>query len=226
MAVPSSEVRVPRRQTSTADRSAADRADDELSRTVAEAQQGNEDAFIQIYRSVQPGLLRYLTSLVGADAEDVASETWLQVCRDLATFSGSGDGFRGWVVTIGRHRALDSLRARGRRPADPYPVELLLAVSGPDDTAGAAVESLATARALKLITALPAEQAEAVLLRAVVGLDSATAGKVLGRRSGAVRMAAHRGLRSLAEHLIDPEPAAPSAGPVTANQPDTLNELM
>lgn len=217
-----------RRQASSgiADRSVADRADDELARTVAEAQQGSEDAFVRIYRSVQPGLLRYLASLVGTDAEDVASETWLQVCRDLATFSGSGDGFRGWVVTIGRHRALDSLRARGRRPSDPYPGELLIAVAGPEDTAGSAAESLATARALTLIRALPAEQAEAVLLRVVVGLDSATVGKVLGKRPGAVRMAAHRGLRSLAEQLVGPD-AAEAAGirPVTGNRPDALNEL-
>jgi RNA polymerase sigma-70 factor (ECF subfamily) len=42
--------------------------------------------------------------------------------------------------------------------------------------------------------------AEAVLLRAVLGLDARTAGQVLGKRPGAVRTAAHRGLRTLARH--------------------------
>ena len=45
------------------------------------------------------------------------------------------------------------------------------------------------------------DQAEAVLLRAVVGLDAATAAEVLGKRPGAVRVAAHRGLRRLARIL-------------------------
>jgi RNA polymerase sigma-70 factor (ECF subfamily) len=40
-----------------------------------------------------------------------------------------------------------------------------------------------------------------VLLRAVIGLDATTAGQVLGKRPGAVRVAAHRGLRRLARML-------------------------
>src|SRR5215207_8583536 len=45
----------------------------------------------------------------------------------------------------------------------------------------------------------PREQAQAVLLRAVVGLDARAAGAVLGKRAGAVRVAAHRGLKKLAQ---------------------------
>ncbi|MDX6354999.1 MAG: polymerase sigma-70 factor, subfamily, partial [Streptomyces sp.] len=59
--------------------------------------------------------------------------------------------------------------------------------------------------------ALPREQAEAVLLRVVMGLDSTSAARVLGKRAGSVRMATHRGLRRLAELLeADGEPADPS----------------
>jgi RNA polymerase sigma-70 factor (ECF subfamily) len=84
---------------------------------VAAAQRGDPEAFRVLYRDIQPRLLRYLRALVHEDAEDVASETWLQVSRDLGGFRGSYDGFRGWVVTVGRHRALDHLRREGgRRP--------------------------------------------------------------------------------------------------------------
>jgi RNA polymerase sigma-70 factor (ECF subfamily) len=47
---------------------------------------------------------------------------------------------------------------------------------------------------------LPPDQAEAVLLRAVIGLDATTAAHVLGKRPGAIRTAAYRGLRTLARH--------------------------
>src|SRR5215218_11106594 len=87
------------------------------------AQAGDEEAFRGLYRAVQPGLLRYLRALVGADAEDVASETWLQVARDLGSFRGDIDGFRGWVATIGRHRAMDHLRKQRRRPVSGGRVE-------------------------------------------------------------------------------------------------------
>lgn len=174
---------------------------DELALAVLSAQAGDEAAFSQVYRWVHPGLLRYLMVQVGADAEDIASETWVQVCRDLSNFSGDGDGFRGWVATIGRHRALDHIRARGRRPSDATPAEAFAGIAGTDDTSRQAEESLSTASALALIGSLPPDQAEAVLLRAVIGLDAKSAGAVLGKRPGAVRTAAYRGLQKLAQTL-------------------------
>jgi RNA polymerase sigma-70 factor, ECF subfamily len=81
------------------------------------------------------------------------------------------------------------------------PAEDLAGFSAGDDTAGRALENISTDAALRLIASLPHDQAEAVLLRAVVGLDAAAVAKITGKRAGAVRMAAHRGLRALARHL-------------------------
>jgi RNA polymerase sigma-70 factor (ECF subfamily) len=174
----------------------------ELSDAVLQAQQGSSEAFRALYRDTQPRLLRYLSALVGDDAEDVASETWLQVSRDLARFTGDHDGFRGWVTTIGRHRALDHLRHRSRRPpSDPVPADTLAGLAAGDDTAAGAIEAVSTDAALRLIATLPPDQAEAVMLRVVVGLDAETAATVLGKRAGAVRTAAYRGLRTLAKRL-------------------------
>ena len=188
-------------------------ADDRLSAAVLGAQAGREDAFNELYQQVQPALLRYLSVLVGRDAEDIASETWLQVCRDLHTFTGDGDGFRGWVITIGRHRGLDHLRGRSRRPAEPAPLEELLVLAGREDTEVLAEESLSTAAALRLIGELPQEQAEAVLLRAVIGLDAKTAAAVLGKSPGAVRTSAYRGLKTLAARLARDAPTETGTEP-------------
>lgn len=188
----------------------------DLGAVVVEAQRGDEAAFRLIYRTAQPGLLRYLRVLVGDDAEDVASEAWLQIARDLASFRGDFDGFRGWAATIARHRALDHLRRRTRRERDDIPVEMVATeLAAPDDTAAAASEAMSTEAAMRLIAGLPLDQAEAVLLRVVMGLDAKTAGRVLGKRAGAVRTAAHRGLRRLAEQLGEPafiEAGRPEAG--------------
>ncbi|MFD7832852.1 RNA polymerase sigma factor [Kitasatospora sp. NPDC059803] len=171
------------------------------------AQAGDEEAFRLLFRTVQPGLLRYLRVLVGGrpedaqDAEDIASETWLQIARDLGGFSGDGDGFRGWAATVAPHGALDHLRARRRRPVADLPFEYLAGLAAGDDTAGAALATVGTADALALISRLPRDQAEAVLLRVVMELDAESAARVLGKRAGSVRMAAHRGLRKLATLL-------------------------
>ncbi|GGY92022.1 RNA polymerase sigma factor [Streptomyces poonensis] len=181
--------------------------DAELTAAVLAAQDGDETAFRTVYRAVHPRLLGYVRTLVGdADAEDIASEAWLQIARDLERFSGDADRFRGWAARIARNRALDHIRMRGRRPAIGGDETELTGQAAESDTAGEAMEALATDRTLSLISRLPQDQAEAVVLRVVVGLDAKTAARVLGKRPGAVRTAAHRGLKRLAELLgADPE---------------------
>ncbi|MFF2653223.1 RNA polymerase sigma factor [Streptomyces sp. NPDC058045] len=182
--------------------------DAELTTAVLAAQDGDETAFRTVYRAVHPRLLGYIRTLVGEhDAEDVASESWLQIARDLHRFTGDADRFRGWAARIARNRALDHIRMRGRRPAIGGDETELTGRAATADTAGEAMESLATSDTMSLIAQLPQDQAEAVVLRVVVGLDAKSAAQALGKRPGAVRTAAHRGLKKLAE-LLDTAPHA------------------
>lgn len=190
--------------------------DGELGAAVARAQQGDEAAFAAAYRLVQPGLLGYLRGLVGDDAEDVASDAWLEIARDLGRFRGDGAGFRGWTATIARHRALDHLRRQRVRPRPSALEQDLLDLPGPHSTHDQALEAISTEQALRLVGGLPQDQAEAVLLRVVVGLDGPAAARVLGKRPGAVRTAAYRGLKRLAAQL--------GGESVTDEAPRTLGE--
>ncbi|MER5749151.1 RNA polymerase sigma factor [Streptomyces sp. NPDC002088] len=199
--------------------------DAELGAAVARAQDGDEAAFAVVYRIVQPGLLGYVRGLVDQDAEDVASEAWLEIARDLGRFKGDGAGFRGWSATIARHRALDQLRRRRSRPVI-APVDLhLVELPGPDSAHDQALEALSTERALELVRSLPRDQAEAVLLRVVVGLSGPAAARVLGKRPGAVRTAAHRGLKRLGRQLGASDASdASGASDVTRNGAHTLRQ--
>jgi RNA polymerase sigma-70 factor (ECF subfamily) len=163
------------------------------------ARNGDETGFVMVYRDLQPRLVRYATVLVGHDdAEDVTAEAWLQIARDLPRFAGGPDEFRGWASTIVRNRALDLLRAAARRPHTPSGLDGFFMEPAAQDTATAAMEMLSTDAAIRLISTLPRTEAEVVLLRVVVGLDTASVAAVLGKRPGSVRVAAHRGLRRLA----------------------------
>ncbi|WUE26462.1 RNA polymerase sigma factor [Streptomyces sp. NBC_00498] len=177
--------------------------DGELGAAVARAQEGDEAAFAVAYRLVQPGLLGYLRGLVGDEAEDVASDAWLEIARDLGRFRGDGAGFRGWTATIARHRALDLMRRQKVRPRQSVLEQDVLDLPGGHDTAEQALEALSMESALALLDLLPRDQREAVLLRVVVGLDAPAAARVLGKRPGAVRTAAYRGLKRLARQFGD-----------------------
>ena len=71
------------------------------------------------------------------------------------------------------------------------------------DVASSALHNLTTQRAIALVSALPPLQAEVIMLRVVAGLDTEAVAELLGRSPGAVRVAAHRGLRRLAGILAN-----------------------
>jgi RNA polymerase sigma-70 factor, ECF subfamily len=177
---------------------------DDFDALLAGAKRGDEGCFVLLFRGVQPALLRYLGVLGGPLAEDVASETWVSVVRGLDRFSGDESGWRSWVFTIAHARLRDAQRKQSRIPL-PVDDEELHAEVSRVDVWGEVEEILSTEDALRLIARLPRDQAAAVMLRHVVGLDVAQAAEVLGKRAGAVRVAVHRGLRRLAELVGEPE---------------------
>ena len=58
----------------------------------------------------------------------------------------------------------------------------------------------ATTRALELVSTLPPAQAEMVMLRVVAGLEVADVATLVNKKPGAVRVAVHRALQTLARH--------------------------
>lgn len=168
---------------------------------LAAAVRGDEAAFAVLWRELQPPLLRYLRVVAPAACEDLASETWLEVARGLGRFQGGESGFRAWVFTVARHRMVDWRRREARHPATLLAPDTLPERSVPGDAADLALEAISTKEALALIAELPPDQAEVVGLRVVAGLDVAQVAAIVGKRGGAVRVLAHRGLRRLAERL-------------------------
>lgn len=183
------------------DSSAVTEASD-LNPALTGAMAGDETGFRELWVALQPRLLRYLRVKAGEAVEDVAAETWLQVVRDLPAFEGDAGDFAAWLFTIARHRAIDAARARAARPlvllADV--ADAPAAARAVDESAEArAIERVSTRDALAMVASLPAEQAEMVALRVIAGLDVAAVAAIVGKSSGAVRVAVHRGLRALSQ---------------------------
>jgi RNA polymerase sigma-70 factor (ECF subfamily) len=99
------------------------------------------------------------------------------------------------VLAIARRRWVDEMRRRGRRAEAPYGDVPDVAL--PDTVAGHVETSIGTAEAIRLIRALPPDQAEVLMLRIVGDLDVTQTAQIVGKTPGAVRVLAHRGLRRL-----------------------------
>ncbi len=184
---------------------------DDFAAVLAAAQGGNEEAYAHLWRDANPSLLRYLRVLAPEQAEDIAAETWVQVVRGLPRFSGDEAAWRAWLFTTARRRLLDQARQRRRHPAEPLDEVSQADLPRAADAEQLAMENIATESALALLSRLSAQQADVIMLRVVAGLDTEVVADMLGMTTGAVRVAAHRGLKKL-ESLLSRAGATSRAG--------------
>ena len=173
---------------------------DEFDGVLNAARTGSSWAVAVLYRDIQPSLLGYLRAQEPGHAEDLASDTWIGVGNGIGRFEGPESAFRGWVFTIARRRVLDLRRQRGRRKTDAVPVEQFAAIPAAEDPEQAVLAALSGDDARELIMSLlPEDQADVVLLRVIGGLDTNQVADILGKRPGSVRVLQHRALRRLAK---------------------------
>ena len=140
--------------------------------------------------------------MAGQAADDIAADTWSVVASSLGRFEGNESGFRAWLFTIARHRHIDMRRREMRRRESVLDENDLSLSADPQDVEDLAAEAVGTEAALRLIASLPPDQAEAVALRVIAGLDVARVADMMGRTPSAVRVLTHRGLKKLASTLV------------------------
>lgn len=132
---------------------------------------------------------RFLIATVGAiDADDCYQETWLAALRAYPRLRNASN-LRGWILTVAHRKAIDQLRARGRRPV-PIPDTEPLAGSQPapaltDDGLWAAVAGL------------PDKQRAAVALRFIADCPYAEIATAMQTSPEAARRNVHEGLKRL-----------------------------
>jgi RNA polymerase sigma factor (sigma-70 family) len=160
------------------------------------AREGDEGAWRLIFDQLAPIVLGYLRANGAPDPEDVLSEAFLQVARDIATFEGDEKGFRSWIFTIAHHRLIDARRHAARRPVElaaepPEPEERA------DDAADQALARIGTERVQRILAALSEDQRAVLLLRFVADMSVEDVAGAIGKRPGAVKALQRRGLASL-----------------------------
>jgi RNA polymerase sigma-70 factor (ECF subfamily) len=175
-------------------------------RTLDAARAGDDTGLTRLFQLLYPAVLRYLRVTEPTEAEDLASETWLDVAHALRGFEGDERGLRALALTIARRRVVDLRRRRARQGIIPTEPEHLAALGAVGDAEEEAVSRLELDEAIERLRALPPDQAEVILLRVLGGLGVEEVASIMGKRRGTVRVLQHRGLRALArtasEHAI------------------------
>jgi RNA polymerase sigma factor (sigma-70 family) len=164
------------------------------------AREGSEAAWQEIYDDLSPAILGYLRANRSPDPEDVLSEVFLQVARDIPRFDGDQGGFRSWVFTIAHHRLIDARRHFARRPVElsPDPPET---ADRADDAADEALAKIGTDEVQRILATLSDDQRAVLLLRVIGDLSVDDVAKAVGKRPGAVKALQRRGLAAVKREL-------------------------
>jgi RNA polymerase sigma-70 factor, ECF subfamily len=166
------------------------------------AQDGDGEAFAQLYDNYFDTVYRYIYYRVGgrAVAEDLTSETFLRALRRIGTFTWQGRDFGAWLVTIARNLVADHFKS-SRFRLEVTTGEMLDAnevESSPEDCV---LEALSNAALLDAVHKLNPQQQECVTLRFLQGLSVAETAQIMGKNEGAIKTLQYRAVRTLARLL-------------------------
>ncbi len=171
--------------------------DSEWSALLRAANAGDAPAYRRFLQQLAPVLRSFVRRMLlratapEADAEDIVQEILLAIHTKRNTWIESAP-VAPWLFTIARHKTIDALRRRGRRidvPIDDV-AETLAADEDEPNLIGLYID--------RNLETLPSGQRKVVEAIAVSGASIAEAAERLSMSRGAVRVALHRGLASLA----------------------------
>ena len=171
-----------------------------------------KESFQEIYDRFHPGILRFLSKLLGGDeAEEVAQEVFLKVDRGLENFRGESS-VGTWIYGIARNAAIDRLRSR---PAWHESLRELRA-NGADENQEDPISQIADDQASieryligkemsecirGRIDTLPESYRRVLVLSDLVGMTNGEIASALGVGEGAVKIRLHRARARLREDL-------------------------
>ncbi|MBE0415611.1 MAG: sigma-70 family RNA polymerase sigma factor [Dehalococcoidia bacterium] len=174
--------------------------EDEL---IKRCRQGDLDCFNRLVERYQREVYNLSLRMLGnaQAAEDATQDAFISAFRGIGKFRGGS--FRAWLLRIAANACRDQLRSLRRRPTtslDALPLELELDRHTPSP------EEYALSRELgreigKALSALPADQRLAVILRDIVGLDYEEIAQATGSSLGTVKSRLSRGRARLRDHL-------------------------
>jgi RNA polymerase sigma factor (sigma-70 family) len=182
-----------------------DRFDGQFDAVLAAAREGAPWAFERMFTALAPAVTGYLRVQGSAEPEDLTSEVFVAILRNLRGFQGDEAGFRSWVFTIAHRRLLDERRRRGRRPL-PEPLTAAAADAGreslsADDVAGEIDRLLGAERVRALCDRLVPDQRDVLLMRLLGDLSIEQIAGMLGKSKGAVKALQRRGLAAVGRLL-------------------------
>ena len=188
-----------------------------MSQTSTES--GDQGRFLALVAAIRPELHRYCARLTGSviDGEDVVQEAIAKAHGALDSLN-SRAALRPWLFRTAHHCALDSIRGRVSRAAEPLEHALNLADENALDPFEQLMRAEAIATAITRFVELPTMQRSAVVLKDILGHSLSDIAETLDVSVDAVKAYLARGRVRLRE-INARRPANSTAG---THRPENL----
>lgn len=168
------------------------------------ARAGDLDAFGDLVERRTPGLVGFLTRMMGdpEDARDVAQLTFVRAWERLERYDPAW-AFSTWLYRIASNLAIDALRAR--RSRERTRVDAFRLLKSPSSTEPDAPSTLSRGEVRRVFEAcaeaLPETQRVVFILREVEEVETAEVARILGCRESTVRNHLFQARKVLREEL-------------------------
>ncbi len=174
--------------------------DDMFLALIQKTQNGDSDAFEQIYDIFINDVYRYLAVKMDvSEIQDVASEIFFKVWTKIGTFSGETRGqFKAWLFTIAHNSIVDFYRARKENISLDNLLELPDTNSDmdPEDTT---FKHMSVEKLLEALKELPKGYENILTLRFLQDFSNQEIAEILQMKEGNVRILVHRAIKKLRE---------------------------
>lgn len=171
---------------------------------VRQAQQGDKDAFAELYEAYFDKIYRYVVLKISnkAEAEDMTQQVFLKAYQSIGSFKWKGVPFSAWLFRIAHNQMVDFVRKQSKRPT----VHLEESMVSSDDNPLQTVERRFDIERLRLATRqLTAAQQEVISLRFAGGLAIAEVARTMGKSEGAIKALQHSAVAALRKVLLTGE---------------------
>jgi RNA polymerase sigma-70 factor (ECF subfamily) len=168
---------------------------------VHRAQNGDKEAFTELYETYFGKLYRYVVARIGnrAEAEDMTQQVFVKAYKSISSYRWRGVPFSAWLFRIAHNLVVDFFRKESKRPTVPLEESL---VASNDNVQQVVERRLDIERVMAATRQLTTAQREVVSLRFAGGLAIAEVARVMGKSEGAVKALQHSAIAALRRILL------------------------
>ena len=170
----------------------------EIAKLVERADAGDFGAFGELYSVYLERIYRYVFYQVKdkMTAEDLTEDIFLKAWKAIKSYKGKGRSFSAWLYRIAHNHVIDYYRTR--RQDATLEKQILVDTSNPEQEAE---DKLMRQELIELISCLPSQQRQVIILKFIEGLDNSEIAQIMRKRQGAIRVLQMRALSALRRRL-------------------------